>query len=147
MPGKINPTQTEALAMVCAQIMGNDTTISVAGSNGHLELNIFKPVMISALLQSATLIGDACITFNNNCIMGIEPDRERISEHVSNSLMLVTALNNHIGYENAAKIAKKAFADKTTLKKAALELNLVTEQEFDKWVVPAEMIKPFKRKS
>ncbi len=147
MPGKINPTQTEALSMVCAQIMGNDTTISVAGSNGHLELNVFKPVMISALLQSATLIGDACLTFNNNCIMGIEPDPKRISEHVSNSLMLVTALNNHIGYENAAKIAEKALADKTTLKKAALELNLVTEQEFDKWVVPAEMIRPFKRKS
>ena len=147
MPGKINPTQTEALTMVCAQIMGNDTTISVAGSNGHFELNVFKPVMINALLQSATLIADACKAFNDYCVIGIEPDLERIAGNLNNSLMLVTALNNHIGYENVARIVKKAYADNLTLKEAALELNLLTEQQFDEWVVPAEMIHPFKIKS
>ena len=146
MPGKINPTQTEALTMVCAQIMGNDTTISVAGSNGHFELNVFKPVMISALLQSATLIADACKAFNDYCVVGIEPNLERIEENLKNSLMLVTALNTHIGYENAARIVKKAYADNLTLKEAALELNLLTEQQFDEWVVPAEMIRPIQRK-
>jgi len=147
MPGKINPTQTEALTMVCAQIMGNDTTISVAGSNGHFELNVFKPVMINALLQSATLIADDCKAFNDYCVIGIEPDLERIAGNLNNSLMLVTALNNHIGYENVARIVKKAYADNLTLKEAALELNLLTEQQFDEWVVPAEMIHPFKIKS
>src|ERR1035437_7952034 len=131
MPGKINPTQTEALTMVCAQIMGNDTTISVAGSNGHFELNVFKPVMISALLQSATLIADACKAFNDNCVIGIKPNLERIEENLRNSLMLVTALSTHIGYENAAIIAKKATDDNSTLKKAALELGLLTEQQFE----------------
>jgi len=145
MPGKVNPTQTEAMTMVCAQIMGNDTTISVSGSNGHFELNVFKPVMISALLQSATLIADACKAFNDNCAVGIEPNLERIEENLKNSLMLVTALSTHIGYENAAKIAKKAKADNSTLKKAALELGLLTEQQFDEWVVPASMIGPIKR--
>jgi fumarate hydratase class II len=146
MPGKVNPTQTEAMAMVCVQIMGNDTTISVAGSYGHLELNTFKPVMINALLQSATLLGDACNSFNDRCVAGIEPNLERIDKNLSNSLMLVTALNIHIGYENAARIAKKAFTDNTSLKEAALALNLMTEQQFDGWVVPSEMIHPFKRK-
>jgi fumarate hydratase, class II len=146
MPGKVNPTQTEAITMVCAQIMGNDTTISIAGSNGHFELNVFKPVIISALLQSATLIADASKSFNSYCVSGIEPNLERIEENLKNSLMLVTALNNHIGYENAAKIAKKAFTDKTTLKKAALELGLLTEQQFDEWVIPEEMIYPFRKK-
>jgi fumarate hydratase class II len=146
MPGKINPTQAEALTMVCAQIMGNDTTISVAGSNGHFELNVFKPVMISALLQSATLIADACKTFSDHCIIGIEPNLERIKENLTNSLMLVTALNNHIGYENAARITKKASADNLTLKEAAIELNLMTGQQFDEWIIPAEMIHPDKRK-
>jgi len=146
MPGKVNPTQTEAMTMVCAQVMGNDTTISVAGSNGHLELNVFKPVMISALLQSVTLIADACRTFNDYCIAGIEPNLKRISEHLNNSLMLVTALNNHIGYENAAKIAQEAFLNNLTLKGAALKLNLLTEQQFDEWVIPAEMIHPIKKK-
>ncbi len=146
MPGKVNPTQTEALSMVCAQIMGNDTTISVAGSNGHFELNVYKPVMISALLQSATLIADACTAFNDNCAVGIEPNIERIEENLHNSLMLVTALNTHIGYENAARIAKKALTDNSTLKEAALELGLVTEQQFDKWIVPTAMIGPNKRK-
>jgi fumarate hydratase class II len=145
MPGKVNPTQVEALTMVCAQIMGNDTTISVAGSNGHFELNVFKPVMISALLQSSTLIADACKSFNDHCAVGIEPNPERIEKNLRDSLMLVTALNTHIGYENAARIAKKAYNDNSTLKKAALELGLLTEQQFDEWIVPAKMIGPDKR--
>jgi fumarate hydratase class II len=144
MPGKVNPTQTEAMTMVCAQVMGNDTTISVAGSNGHLELNVFKPVMISAFLQSATLIADACRTFNDYCIIGIEPNLNRISDNLNNSLMLVTALNDHIGYERAAKIAQKAYDDNSTLKKAALELGFLTEKQFDEWVVPRDMINPLK---
>ena len=145
MPGKINPTQTEAMTMVCAQIIGNDTTISLAGSYGHFELNVFKPVMISALLQSASLIADSCKAFNDNCAIGIEPNLERIEENLNNSLMLVTALNNHIGYENAARIAKKAYADNSTLKRAALELGILTEQQFDEWVVPGAMIGPNKK--
>ena len=145
MPGKVNPTQTEAMTMVCAQIMGNDTTISVAGSNGHFELNVFKPVMISALLQSATLIADACKSFSDNCVAGIKPNLERIEENLKKSLMLVTALSTHIGYENAARIAKKAHADNSTLKKAALESGLLTEQQFDEWVIPAAMISPVRR--
>jgi fumarate hydratase, class II len=146
MPGKVNPTQTEAMTMVCAQIIGNDTTISVAGLSGHLELNVFKPVMISALLQSATLLADACKAFNDYCAVGIKPDKERIERNLENSLMLVTALNVHIGYENAARIAKKAFDDNTTLKKAAIELRLLTEQQFDEWVVPTAMTGPNKGK-
>lgn len=142
MPGKVNPTQTEALTMVCAQIMGNDTILSIAGSSGHFELNVFKPVMINALLQSATLMADACRSFNDHCVAGIEPNRERIEENLHNSLMLVTALNPHIGYENAARIAKKAYAEHSSLKKAALELGLLTEQQFDEWVVPGDMIGP-----
>jgi fumarate hydratase class II len=145
MPGKVNPTQTEAMTMVCAQIMGNDTTITVAGSNGHFELNAYKPVMISALLQSATLIADACRTFNDFCATGIEPNQKRIAENLKNSLMLVTALNNHIGYEHAAQIANEAYKCNLTLKEAALKLRLLTEEEFDKWVVPAEMTRPMKR--
>jgi len=144
MPGKVNPTQAEALTMVCAQIMGNDTTISFAGSNGHFELNTFKPVMINALMQSATLIADACRAFNDSCVIGIKPNMERIEKNLNNSLMLVTALNPHIGYENAAKIAKKAYADNSTLKKAALELELLTEQQFEEWVVPGDMTGPLK---
>jgi fumarate hydratase class II len=122
--------------------MGNDTTISVAGSNGHFELNVFKPVMISALLQSSTLIADACKSFNDHCATGIEANPERIEKYLKESLMLVTALNTHIGYENAARIAKKAYNDNSTLKKAALELGLLTEQQFDEWIVPAKMIGP-----
>ncbi len=144
MPGKVNPTQTEAMTMVCAQILGNDTTISFAGTNGHFELNVFKPVMINALLQSASLLADACKSFNDHCVIGIEPNMERIEENLNNSLMLVTALNLHIGYENAATIAKKAYADNSTLKKAALELGLLTEQQFNEWVVPEKMIDPIK---
>jgi fumarate hydratase class II len=145
MPGKGNPTQTEAVTMVCAQIMGNDTTITVAGSNGQFELNVFKPVMISALLQSATLIADACRAFNDKCVAGIEPIQKRIAENLKNSLMLVTALNNHLGYENAARIANEAYSGNLTLKEAALKLRLLTEEEFDRWVVPAQMIRPMKR--
>jgi fumarate hydratase class II len=146
MPGKINPTQTEALTMVCVQVIGNDTTISIAGSNGHFELNVFKPVMINALLQSASLIADACKAFNDFCVVGIQPNLKRIAENLNNSLMLVTVLNNHIGYENAARIVKKAYDEKLTLKEAALALNILTEKQFDEWVVPEEMIHPTKKK-
>jgi len=145
MPGKVNPTQIEALTMVCAQVMGNDTTISVAGSLGHFELNVFKPVMINALLQSATLMADACRSFNDHCVTGIEPNMTRIEVNLRNSLMLVTALNTHIGYENAARIAKKAYDDNSSLKKAALDLELLAEQQFDEWVVPGDMIGPMKK--
>ncbi|HKK41250.1 MAG TPA: class II fumarate hydratase, partial [Bacteroidales bacterium] len=145
MPGKINPTQTESMTMVCAQIIGNDTTISVAGSGGHFELNVFKPVMISALLQSATLLGDACNSLSDNCISGIKPNIERIEEHLNNSLMLVTALSPHIGYEDAARIAVKAYSDRTNLKTAALKLGLLTEDQFDDWVNPASMTGPWKK--
>lgn len=145
MPGKVNPTQTEALTMVCAQVIGNDTTISFAGANGHFELNVFKPVMINALLQSARLLADACKSFNDHCVSGIEPNLAQITQNLNNSLMLVTALNPHIGYENAAKIAKKAFADHLSLKEAALALSLITEQQFDEWVIPKEMIGPIKQ--
>ena len=144
MPGKVNPTQTEAMTMVCAQIMGNDTTISFAGSNGHFELNVFKPVMINALLQSITLMADACKSFNDRCVTGIEPNLVQIEENLKNSLMLVTALNPHVGYEKAAKIAKKAYTDNTSLKKAALALGFLTEQQFDEWVVPGDMTGPIK---
>lgn len=140
MPGKVNPTQVEAMTMVCAQVMGNDVAITVGGMNGHFELNVFKPVIIANFLQSATLLGDACKAFNDNCAVGIAPNSPRIKEHLDNSLMLVTALNTHIGYENAAKIAKKAHAEGTTLKEAAIELGLLTAEQFDQWVVPSKMI-------
>jgi fumarate hydratase class II len=139
MPGKVNPTQIEAVTMVCAQVIGNDIAVSVGGSNGHFELNVFKTVMISNFLQSARLLGDACVSFANNCVVGIKPNEARINELMSQSLMLVTALNPHIGYENAAKIAKKAFAENKTLKQAAVESGLLTEKEFDKWVDPKKM--------
>ena len=140
MPGKVNPTQVEALTMVCAQVMGNDTTITVSGSMGNFELNVFKPVMINAFLQSATLLGDACNSFNDRCAVGIEANNDQIEKNLKNSLMLVTALNTHIGYEKSAQIAKKAYAENTTLKEAALELGLLTAEEFDEWVVPGNMI-------
>ncbi len=139
MPGKVNPTQIEALTMVCAQVIGNDTTITVGGMNGHFELNVFKPVMIAALLESAGLLADACISFNDNCAIGIEANEGVIRENVSNSLMLVTALNTHIGYDKAAEIAKKAFKENTTLKQAALDLGYVSAQDFDQWVDPSKM--------
>jgi len=140
MPGKVNPTQCEALTMVCAQVMGNDVAVSTGGATGHFELNVFKPMMVFNLLNSARLIGDACESFNNNCAVGIEPNHGVIKEKLENSLMLVTALNTHIGYENAAKIAKKAHKEGTTLRKAAIELGLVTDQQFTEWVKPEDMI-------
>ncbi|MCK5137222.1 MAG: class II fumarate hydratase [Bacteroidales bacterium] len=139
MPGKVNPTQAEALTMVCGQVMGNDVSISVGGSNGHFELNVFKPMMIHNFLESARLIGDACWSFNENCAVGIEPNHERIKQNLNNSLMLVTALNTHIGYEKAAVIAKTAHKEGTTLKEAALGLGYVTSEDFDSWVDPSKM--------
>ena len=142
MPGKVNPTQSEALTMVCAQIMGNHTTVSVAGSNGHFELNVFKPVMIYNLLQSIRLLADASRSFTDNCVVGIEANEARISKLLNESLMLVTALNPVIGYDNAAKIAKHAHKQGSTLKEAAIELNLLSAEEFDKAVKPESMIGP-----
>ncbi|MCB0649911.1 MAG: class II fumarate hydratase [Saprospiraceae bacterium] len=139
MPGKVNPTQSEALTMAMAQVMGNDVTINIGGMTGHFELNVFKPVMIFNFLNSARLIGDACQSFNTNCAVGIEVNESRITELVNNSLMLVTALNTKIGYDNAAAIAKKAYAENTTLKAAAMELGLVTSEQFDEWVRPEDM--------
>lgn len=140
MPGKVNPTQCEALTMVAAQVMGNDVAISVGGSNGHYELNVFKPMMAANFLQSARLIGDACVSFTDHCVSGIEPNYSGIKKHLENSLMLVTALNPHIGYENAAKIAKKAHKENSSLREAALSLGLLTNEQFDEWVRPEDMI-------
>ncbi len=142
MPGKVNPTQCEALTQVCAQVMGNHVTITVAGATGHFELNVFKPVMIHNLLQSIGLLADACMSFTDRCVAGIEANRPRIAELMERSLMLVTALNPHIGYDNAAKIAKKAHQDGSTLKEAAVELGLVTAEQFDAWVRPEDMTGP-----
>ena len=144
MPGKVNPTQSEALTMVAAQIMGNHVTVTVAGSNGHFELNVFKPVMIYNVLQSIRLIADGCNSFTDNCVVGIEANEARITQLVNESLMLVTALNPHIGYDNAAKVAKKAHKEGTTLKQAAMSLKLLTSKEFDSWVRPESMIAPKK---
>ncbi|WP_029042310.1 class II fumarate hydratase [Cucumibacter marinus] len=142
MPGKVNPTQSEAMTMVVTQVMGNDATIGFAGSQGNFELNVFKPVMAYNLLQSIRLLADAAESFNDNCAVGIEPNRERITELMNNSLMLVTALNTKIGYDNAAKIAKHAHKTGGTLKGAAVELGLLTEAEFDEWVRPEDMVGP-----
>ena len=139
MPGKVNPTQCEALTMVCAQVMGNDVAVNVGGMQGHFELNVFKPVMAANLLQSAQLIGDACASFNENCAVGLEPNHDRIKELLNNSLMLVTALNTKIGYYKAAEIANTAHQNGTTLKTEAVRLGYVTEQEFDEWVKPEDM--------
>lgn len=140
MPGKVNPTQCEAMTMVAAQVMGNHFAVTVGGSNGHFELNVFRPLIIQNVLHSINLMGDALISFVDNCIEGITPNIERINELRDKSLMLVTALNPHIGYDNAAKIAKKAFEDGTTLKEAAVELNIISEEEFDKFVVPEKLL-------
>ena len=140
MPGKVNPTQCEALTMVCAQVIGNDSTISIGGMSGQFQLNAFKPVMIYNLIQSATLLSDSCKSFKDNCVNGIEANTENIEKLLNNSLMLVTALNPHIGYENAAKIAKAAFKNGTTLKEEALNSGLLSEKEFDKWVDPKSMV-------
>ena len=142
MPGKVNPTQCEALTMVCTQVMGNHTTISIAGSNGHFELNVFKPVLIYNLLQSINLLADAVGSFTENCVKGIKANITRINELLNNSLMLVTALNSHIGYDNAAKIAKYAHANNISLKAAAIELKLVSAEDFDMWIDPSKMISP-----
>ncbi len=140
MPGKVNPTQVEAMTMVCAQVMGNDVALSIGGSNGHFELNVFKPMMVNNLLSSARLLGDACVSFTENCAVGIEPNVTFIKRHLENSLMLVTALNPHLGYENAASIAKKAHKEGTSLREAALSLGLLTNEQFDEWVKPGDMI-------
>ena len=140
MPGKVNPTQCEALSMLACQVMGNDMTISFAASQGHLQLNVFKPVIIHNLLQSIRLLSDGCRNFNTHCITGLEPDPARMAEHLERGLMLVTALNPHIGYDRAAEIAKKAYAEGATLREAALELGYLTSEEFDDWVRPETML-------
>ncbi len=140
MPGKVNPTQCEALTMIAAQVMGNDVAIGIGGSNGHFELNVFKPVMIANFLHSARLIGDGCVSFNDKCAVGIEPITANIKKHLDNSLMLVTALNPKIGYYKAAEIAQKAHAEGTTLKEMAVKLGYLTAEEFDQWVIPEKMV-------
>lgn len=140
MPGKVNPTQCEAMTMVCAQVIGNDAAIAVGGMNGHFQLNVFKPVMIFNFLMAARLIGDASVSFTDHCISGIEANTTNIKNNLEKSLMLVTALNPHIGYENAARIAKKAHKEHKTLREAAIELGLLTSEQFDQWVDPAKMI-------
>jgi fumarate hydratase class II len=145
MPGKVNPTQSEAMTMAMAQVLGNDVAINIGGMSGHFELNVFKPMMIFNFLMSARLIGDSCVSFNEHCAIGIEPNHSRIKELMEKSLMLVTALNTHIGYDNAAKIAKKAHAEDKTLKEAAIELDLLTAEQFDEWVRPEEMIGVLKK--
>jgi len=140
MPGKVNPTQCEALTMVCAQVMGNDVAVTIGGMSGHFELNVFKPMMAYNLINSARLLGDVCQSFNDNCAVGLEPNYSVIQDKLEKSLMLVTALNPYIGYENAAKIAKKAHKEGTTLREAALALELVSEAQFAEWVRPEDMI-------
>ena len=142
MPGKVNPTQAEALTMVCAQVMGNHTAITVGGSQGNFELNVYKPIMIHNLLHSARILSDSCRAFTTKCVEGMEPVRENITAHLENSLMLVTALNNHIGYDKSSKIAKLAHEKGTTLRSAALELGYLTDEEFDAWVRPEQMTGP-----
>ena len=142
MPGKVNPTQSEAMTMVCAQVMGNHVTVTIAGATGHYELNVFKPVIVFNVLQSIRLLADAARSFTDNCVVGIEADRPRIDKLLHESLMLVTALNPHIGYDNAAKVAKKAYAEGTTLKQAAMSLDLLKADEFDAWVRPETMVGP-----
>jgi fumarate hydratase, class II len=142
MPGKINPTQSEALTMVAVHVFGNDLSVGMAGAQGHFQLNVFKPVILHNVLESAELLADGCVSFNDNCARGIEPNEKRIKEHLDNSLMLVTALNPHIGYEKSAQIAIKAHREDTSLRDAALELGFVTGEQFDKWVRPEDMIHP-----
>jgi fumarate hydratase class II len=142
MPGKVNPTQSEAMTMVCLQVIGNDTAIATAGTQGNFELNVFKPLIIHNLLHSITLLADSCASFTEFCVLGIEPDRERIAGYVANSLMLVTALSPHIGYDKAAKVAKKAHEENTTLRQAAVELGYLKPEEFDRYVQPNKMLAP-----
>lgn len=142
MPGKVNPTQCEALSMLACQVMGNDVTINIAASHGHLQLNVFKPVIIHNLLESIELMADGCRNFQEHCIAGMQANEQQMADHLENGLMLVTALNRHIGYDNAAKIAKKAYAENLTLRAAAIELQLVTDEQFSQWVRPQDMLKP-----
>ena len=142
MPGKVNPTQSEAMTMVCCQVMGNHVAISIGGSQGNFELNVFKPLMIHNLLHSTRLLSDSCVSFSENCILGLSANEAKIAEHLENSLMLVTALNPHIGYDNAAKIAKNAHEKGLTLRQSAIELDLVNEQQFEEWVRPSDMTGP-----
>jgi fumarate hydratase class II len=142
MPGKVNPTQSEAMTMVCVQVMGNDTAISLAGSQGNFELNVFKPVIIYNLLHSINLLSDASYSFREHLVLGIEANRQQIQNFLTNSLMLVTALNSHIGYDRAAQVAKTAYQQNKTLKLACVELGFLTAEEFDQWVRPEEMIYP-----
>jgi len=141
MPGKVNPTQCEALTMVCAQVIGCDAAISLGGLSGHFELNVYKPMIIYNLLTASRLLGDACASFSQHCVAGLEPNYERINQHLNNSLMLVTALNPHIGYENSARIAKKAHKEGLSLRDAAISLNLLTGEQYDQWVIPSNMIR------
>jgi fumarate hydratase class II len=140
MPGKVNPTQAEAMTMVCAQVIGCDAAINIGGMTGHFELNVFKPVMIFNLLLAARLLGDACESFNDNCVAGIQPNKAAIQKNLENSLMLVTALNTHIGYDKAAQVAKEAHKEGLTLRESAVRLGYVTPEEFDKYVVPENMV-------
>ena len=142
MPGKVNPTQCEAMTMVCTQVIGNDTTITLAGASGNFELNVYMPVIAFNALQSIRLLGDACNSFNTNCVVGIEPNREKIQQYLNDSLMLVTALNPYIGYDNAALVAKTAYQEGKTLRQVAVELDLLSKEEFDRMVVPSQMISP-----
>jgi fumarate hydratase class II len=142
MPGKVNPTQAEAMTMVCVHVMGNDTAVGFAGASGHLELNVFKPVIIHNVLESCGLLADACHSFRDNCVVGIEPNRDVIARHVENTLMLVTALNEVIGYDNAAKVAKLAHHKNITLRQAVAELGLLKAEDFDKYVRPEKMVSP-----
>lgn len=142
MPGKVNPTQCEAITMVAAQVMGNQTAVSIGGSNGHFELNVFKPMMVRNVLQSSRLIGDACQSFSKNCVRGIRANEERIEKLLNESLMLVTALNPHIGYDKAATIAKTAHKEGMTLKETAIKLGYLNEQQFEEWVIPSKMLGP-----
>ena len=142
MPGKVNPTQVEAMTMVCAQVLGNDVAVNIGGISGHFQLNVFKPLIISNLLMSARLIGDVCVSFNDNCAMGIQPNLPAINRNLENSLMLVTALNPHIGYDNSARIAKKAHKENKTLREATLELGLLSDEDFTRIVDPKKMTGP-----
>jgi fumarate hydratase class II len=144
MPGKVNPTQSEAMTMVCAQVIGNDTAVTVGGMNGHFELNVFKPVIVFNVLNSVRLLGDACLSFAEKCVDGIEANQQQITNHLNNSLMLVTALNPHVGYDKAAKIAKNAHEKNITLKESAIVLGYMSGEDFDRLVRPEEMIGPLK---
>lgn len=144
MPGKVNPTQAEAITMVAAQVIGNQTAVSIGGCNGHFELNAFKPMIVRNVLQSTRLLGDACASFSKNCVRGIQVNRERVGKLLSDSLMLVTALNPHIGYDKAAAIAKRAHKEGSTLKEVAVALGYLTEEQFEKWVQPSQMLGPKK---